>query len=202
MLFRSGVELYKKIITGNDKEQNNDANNEKNKIEKQDEIEDKNTWKSNFNQNPNLIDYGNKEAEVIDYGIFDEKGNNLNVIDNSKTIILKSKIKFNKEIDNPIFTMTIKNFNGVEIAGTNSMIEKIYPGKFIKGDLVTAEFKQKLPIAPGQYTISFSCTHINAKGELEVLNRKYEALLVEVISSKDCVGIVNLDTKITILKEQ
>ncbi len=126
----------------------------------------------------------------------------MNVIDNSKTIILKSKIKFNKEIDNPIFTMTIKNFNGVEIAGTNSMIEKIYPGKFIKGDLVTAEFKQKLPIAPGQYTISFSCTHINAKGELEVLNRKYEALLVEVISSKDCVGIVNLDTKITILKEQ
>lgn len=98
--------------------------------------------------------------------------------------------------------MTIKNFNGVEIAGTNSMIEKIYPGKFTKGDVAISEFKQKLPIAPGQYTISFSCTHINAKGELEVLNRKYEALLVEVISSKDCVGIVNLDTKITILKEQ
>lgn len=97
--------------------------------------------------------------------------------------------------------MTIKNFNGVEIAGTNSMIEKIYPGKFIKGDIVIVEFKQKLPIASGQYTISFSCTHINAKGELEVLNRKYEALLVEVISNKDCVGMVSLDTKITISKE-
>lgn len=98
--------------------------------------------------------------------------------------------------------MTIKNFNGIEIAGTNSMIEKIYPGTFEKGDIVTAEFKQKLPIAPGQYTISFSCTHINAKGELEVLSRKYEALLVEVISSKDCVGIVSLDTQITISKEE
>ena len=115
-----------------------------------------------------------------------------------KTICLKSKIKFNKEVDNPIFTMTIKNFNGIEIAGTNSMIEKIYPGKFAKGDIVIAEFKQKLPIAPGPYTLSFSCTHINAKGELEVLNRKYEALLVEVISSKDCVGIVKLDTDMNI----
>lgn len=122
----------------------------------------------------------------------------MNAIDNSKTIVLKSKIKFNKEIDNPIFTMTIKNFNGIEITGTNSMIEKIYPGKFNKGDIATAEFKQKLPIAPGQYTISFSCTYINAKGELEVLNRKYEAILVEVISNKDCIGIVSLDTKINI----
>lgn len=82
------------------------------------------------------------------------------------------------------------------------MIEKIYPGRFTKGDVAIVEFKQKLPIASGQYTISFSCTHINAKGELEVLNRKYEALLVEVISSKDCVGIVSLDTKIKISKEQ
>lgn len=141
-------------------------------------------------------------AEVIDYGIFDENGNYLNSIDNKKEIILKSKVKFNKEIDNPIFTMTIKNFNGIEIAGTNSMIEKIYPGKFNEGDIVVTEFKQILPIAPGGYTLSFSCTHINAKGDLEVLNRKYEALLVEVISSKDCVGIVSLDSKITISKEQ
>lgn len=28
--------------------------------------------------------------------------------------------------------MTIKDFNGIEIAGTNTMNEKIYPGKFEK----------------------------------------------------------------------
>lgn len=116
--------------------------------------------------------------------------------------MLKSKIKFNEEIDNPIFTMTIKDFNGVEIAGTNTMIEKIYPGKFQKGEIAEVEFKQKLPIAPNKYTLSFSCTHINANGELEVLNRKYEALLIEIISSKDNVGLVKLDTKIDIKRVQ
>lgn len=198
---KEGVELYKKIITGNEPK---NIDNKKNKEELKKNIkkdEDNNSWKSHFNQNPNLIQYGNLDAEVIDYGIFDENGKYLNIIDNEKEVILKSKIKFNKDIDNPIFTMTIKNFNGIEIAGTNSMIEKIYPGKFIKGDIAIAEFRQKLPIAPGPYTLSFSCTHINSKGELEVLNRKYEALLIEVISSKDCVGIVNLDTKINITKE-
>lgn len=197
---KEGVELYKKIITGNDdRKKKQDKENEKGIKVKQ--TEDQNSWRVHFNQNPNLIEYGNLNAEVIDYGIFDENGNYLNGIDNEKEIVLKSKVKFNKEIDNPIFTMTIKNFNGVEIAGTNSMIEKIYPGKFKEGEVAIAEFKQVLPLAPGPYTLSFSCTHINAKGELEVLNRKYEALLIEVISNKDCVGIVKLDTKMKVEKE-
>ena len=195
---KEGVDLYKKIITGNAPENSNlDKVSEEIKID-----DDPNTWKSHFNQNPNLIEYGNLDAEVIDYGIFDTNRNYLSIIDNEKEVVLKSKIKFNKEVDNPIFTMTIKNFNGVEVAGTNTMIEKIYPGKFEKGDIVEVEFIQKLPLAPNKYTLSFSCTHINAHGELEILNRKYEALLIEIMSNKECVGIAKLDTKINIIKNK
>lgn len=210
---KEGVELYKRIITGNRTSEinkiteevedgiranlENQSRKKNNKTKAEDNYD---TWKSHFNQNPNLIQYGNLNAEVIDYGIFDIDGNYLNTIDNENEVVLKSKIKFNKEVDNPIFTMTIKNFNGVEIAGTNTMIEKIYPGKFQKGDIVVAEFRQKLPISPNKYTLSFSCTKINAKGELEVLNRKYEALLIEVLSNKECVGIAKLDTQITVTK--
>ena len=195
---KEGVDLYKKIITGNAPK-----NNDLDKISEEIKIDDNpNTWKSHFNQNPNLIEYGNLDAEVIDYGIFDTNRNYLSIIDNEKEVVLKSKIKFNKEVDNPIFTMTIKNFNGVEVAGTNTMIEKIYPGKFEKGDIVEVEFIQKLPLAPNKYTLSFSCTHINAHGELEILNRKYEALLIEIMSNKECVGIAKLDTKINIIKNK
>ena len=195
---KEGVDLYKKIITGNaPKNSNLDKVSEEIKID-----DDPNTWKSHFNQNPNLIEYGNLDAEVIDYGIFDTNRNYLSIIDNEKEVVLKSKIKFNKEVDNPIFTMTIKNFNGVEVAGTNTMIEKNYPGKFEKGDIVEVEFIQKLPLAPNKYTLSFSCTHINAHGELEILNRKYEALLIEIMSNKECVGIAKLDTKINIIKNK
>lgn len=195
---KEGVELYKKIITGNGTKQ-------KEKLEESMEnLQEKNedTWKSHFNENPNLIEYGNKKAEVIDYGVFDEKNNYLTMIDNEKEVILKSKIKFNETIDNPIFTMTVKDFNGIEIVGTNTMNEKIYTGKFEKGDIVTVSFKQKMALAPSKYTLSFSCTYINGVGELEVLNRKYEALLVEIISSKDCVGFLRIDPEITIEKNK
>lgn len=198
---KDGVELYKKIITGNSTKKVDSNNGKTQESNDKTEIENVNSWKSHFNENPNLIEYGNKKAEVIDYGIFDEKGSFLSSIDNEKEVVLKSKIKFNEAIDNPIFTMTIKDFNGIEIVGTNTMNEKIYPGKFEKDDIVEVSFKQKLPLAPNKYTLSFSCTHINAKGELEVLNRKYEALLIEIISSKDCVGFLRIDPKIEIVKE-
>ena len=69
-----GVELYKKIITGNGTKQKEKLEKSMEKNESQVEV-DKDTWKSHFNENPNLIEYGNNKAEVIDYGVFDE--NNL-----------------------------------------------------------------------------------------------------------------------------
>ena len=155
-------------------------------------------WKSNFNQNPNLVDYGNGAAEVIDYGIFGTKEEYLSAIENDKEVVLKSKIHFNKDVKDPIFTMTLKDFNGLEICGTNTLIEKVYTGEYKAGDTVIAEFRQILNVAPGKYTLSFSCTHFNSKGELEVLNRKYDALLVEILSMKNTVGLMSLDSKINI----
>ena len=73
--------------------------------------------------------------------------------------------------------------------------------EFKKGETAIAEFKQKLSLAPNKYTISFSCTHFNANGELEVLSRKYDALLVEITSNKDCVGLLRVDSDITIIRK-
>ncbi len=197
---KDGVNRYKKIIVGLS---NADVEREEKiqeELKKDYVIEDGEVWKDKFNQNPNIIEYGNKDADVIDYGIFDVEGNPINVFDNADTVILKSKVKFNKNVKDPIFTMTVKDYNGNDIAGTNSQIEKVMTGDFKKGDIAVAEFKQKLPIAVGKYTLSFSCTRFNLNGELEVLSRKYDALLIEVITTKNTVGTVRLDSEITVRK--
>ena len=198
---KDGVNRYKKIIVGLSPEDIEKEEKIKEEIENVSiKIDDSEVWKEKFNQNPNIIEYGNKDADVIDYGIFDLEGNPINVVDNADTVILKSKVKFNKNVKDPIFTMTVKDFNGNDIAGTNSQIEKIMTGEFKKGDIAIAEFKQKLPIAVGKYTLSFSCTRFNLNGELEVLSRKYDALLIEIITTKNTVGTVRLDSEIKVHK--
>ncbi|MFQ9263909.1 MAG: ABC transporter ATP-binding protein [Clostridia bacterium] len=201
---KDGVEKYKKIIAKQDEDKKEIDEKEKLKNEHEQSLGFKNNnqdeWKKNYAINPNIIEYGNGQADLIDFGIFDTNGNILTSIPNDREIILKSKVVFNEKIIDPIFTMTVKDFKGLDMMGTNTLIEKIVTGTFEKGDTAIIEFKQKISLAPNKYTLSFSCTHFDGNGELEVLSRKYDALLVEITSNKDTVGLYRLDSDINIIK--
>ncbi len=194
---KTGVEKYKKLMVGIEEKEEETKEQESKTSEYKYDGE---TWKSKMTENPKLITYGNGKAEVIDYGAFDKDGHIVNVINSDEEITFKSKVLFKEKVKNPIFTMTVKDFSGKEMAGTNTDIEKVATGEFEKGDIVVAEFTQKIPLVPGKYTLSFSCTRYTSSGELEALNRKYDALLVEFTTSKRTVGLLNIDSRIKIHK--
>lgn len=189
---KEGVENYKKLITGMlEKNKKEDNNRGQNKV-----IVDKSLWKSNFNLNPDIIIYGNGEAEIYDYGVFNSKNEFEPIIDNEEEISIKLKAEFFKDVECPTFSITIKDFTGKEICGTNTNIEKLYTGKCQKGKKYLCEFKQKIKLAPGKYTLSLSCSKYSASGELVPINRNYDALIFEVLSKKPVVGYYEFDTKI------
>ena len=187
---KEGVETYKKLITGmlNDDGSRKDT--------KPVEEIDKNLWKSNFNLNPDIITYGNKEALIYDFGIFNEKGEFEQIVDNNEEISVKLKARFNKDVECPTFSMTIKDFMGKEICGTNTNIQKIYTGTCKKGKEYMCEFKQKMKLAPGKYTLSLSCSKYDVDGNLIPINRNYDALIFEVMSKNPVVGYYQLETEI------
>ena len=204
---KDGVNRYKKIIVGidPDKEEPKTDTPKKNIFDifvstKKNKVSNQDVWKDKLTTNPEMITYGNGKAEVIDYGVFDKEGNLVSIFDNGDITTFKSKVRFNEDVKDPIFTMTIKDFSGKDITGTNSNIEKVLTGDFKAGDVAICEFKQQVPLIPGKYTLSFSCTRFNVKGDLEALDRKYDALIVEIISTKQYVGLVRLDSKITVQK--
>ena len=172
--------------------ENNTTNTHKN---------DNQTWKEHFMQNPDLLTYGNGQAEIIDYGIFDDNGNYQTTINNNQEYKIKKKVKFNEEIDEPIFALSIKDFKGLELGGVNTRAYKKITGLYEKGDTVIVEFKQTFPLAPERYTLSFGCTKITHNGDLEVFDRKYDALFVEIIAFRDCLGLIDLKSEINITKE-
>lgn len=199
---KTGVDKYKKIIVGIDPESNNQevTDIDEDPDTNTSTVSDTDTWKDKCQENPKLLDYGNGKAEVIDYGVFDSSGNIVSVIDNNEVVTLKSKVLFKDKVKDPIFTMTVKDFQGKDITGTNTDFEKIATGEFSKNSIGIAEFKLKLPLAPGKYTLSFSCTHYKVNGDLEVFNRKYDALLIEVTSNKPTVGMFRIDPTMAVRK--
>lgn len=199
---KDGVEKYKKMIVGLDEDGAQDKQVTKLEKNQTEEIaENGQAWKDHFTKNDNLITYGNGRAEIIDYGIFDLDGEYQPTINNNDEYVVKAKIKFHDDIDEPIFAMSIKDIKGMEYGGCNTKVYKVITGNYKAGDTVVVEYKQTIPLAPGNYAFSFGCTKYKPNGELEVFDRKYDSLLVEIISFRDCLGFMDFKTEIKVIRE-
>ena len=150
-----------------------------------------------LNQDANV--YGDDKAEIIDYGIIDNKGEYTNVVLKGEEFTIKEKIKIKDKIENPIFTFTIKDKRGTDLTGTNTMIEKIDTGIANAGDVYEVEFKQKMILQGGEYLVSMSCTSFIGD-KLEVHHRMYDILSLVVLENRNTVGIFDIDSKVSVKK--
>ncbi len=196
---KEGVEEYKKLIT---KMKDGEGNKGKNKITKEviNSLSEKAEWKKHFTINPDMVVYGNNEAAIFDYGMFDQDNQPLPIIDNSEYMHIKLKVQFNEDIENPFVSITIKDFQGKEMCGNNTNFMGIDTGICKKGEEYIFDFEQKLRLAPGKYTLSISCNRFDENGELIIMNRNYDALIFEVTSQKKMVGCFDMEPKVKFKK--
>ncbi|HZG59606.1 MAG TPA: ABC transporter ATP-binding protein [Anoxybacillus sp.] len=185
------VDEYKKILAKSQSYINREE------ISSTDVVKPKIRWKEYFQLNKDKLEYGNGAAEICDYGIFDENGEPCTFVQSDEWVEIKMKVRLNEDILNPIFAMTIKDVKGLELAGTNTMIEDIFTGLCKRGDEFTISFKQKLNLAPGVYTLSLGCTGFEG-GELKVYHRLYDILVFKVSASRSIVGIFDLNSTVTV----
>ena len=150
-------------------------------------------WKESMILNPDKQEYGDKKAEIIDFGIFDAQNKITNTVSKFEECTLKLKVHFYEDILNPIFAFTIRDLKGTDLTGTNSLIEGVDLGLVKAGTTLTVTFRQKLPFQKGQYLLQLGCTGYNGD-ELEVHHRLYDVCCVQVLSKKVTVGYFDLDS--------
>lgn len=196
---KEGVEEYKKLIT---KMKDTNSAKGKNKITKEviNALSEKSEWKKHFTLNPEATIYGNNEAAIYDYGMFDQYSQPVPIVDNSEYMHIKIKVQFNQDVENPFVSITIKDFHGKEMCGNNTNFMGIETGTCKKGEEYIFDFEQKLRLAPGKYTLSISCNRFDDNGELIIMNRNYDALIFEVTSQKKMVGCFDMEPKVEFKK--
>ena len=148
-------------------------------------------------QNPNLLEYGTKQAEITEFYITDDRGVRTNAIIKGSEFSVHMKVAFYDHIPAPIFAVSIKNAIGVEITGTNTMIEKAFLDSAKPGDKKEITFTQKMSLQGGDYLLSLGLTGYN-KDIFEVYHRLYDVLNISVVSDKNTVGYYDMDSKITV----
>lgn len=210
------IDIYKKILVGqfdttekeNDTADNlsvqgdvDDLINKETPTEMMDSArekknQDSKNWKDYMLINPNSQIYGDKRAEIVDFGIFDDEDEITNTIYKFKQFSIKMKIHFNERIENPIFAFSIKDIKGTEITGTNTIIEKVDTDVVEKRQTVTIQFKQNMILQDGQYLLLLGCTGFE-RDNLVVYNRLYDICCINVISDKTTVGYFDMNSKVT-----
>lgn len=163
---------------------------------------DRNALKEGFMKdkltvNPNRTEYGDKKAEIVDFGLLDERGNLSNLLLKGEYFTIKEKIQFHGNIESPIFTYTIKDKRGADLTGTNTMYEASDIESVKQGDVYEVEFKQKMTLQGGEYLLSMSCTGFE-NGEHVVYHRLYDIVNITVISNKNTVGIYDMEPKVSL----
>ncbi|MDO4523097.1 MAG: ABC transporter ATP-binding protein [Eubacteriales bacterium] len=154
-----------------------------------------------FVQNPDALEYGNKEAEIIDFTMEDAGGVPTNTIEKMTDFVIRMKVRFHEAVEDPIYAFTIKDMRGTEITGTNTMYEKVVVGPKKPGDMQEITFRQRMNLQGGEYLLSLGCTGY-ADGEFKAYHRLYDVCSIMVVSPKDTVGFYDMDSKITVQNER
>lgn len=198
------IDIYKKILVG---QFDGDQKDVDDLIEKETpaelmehtgkHIKPGTKWQDYMLVNPNSQIYGDRRAEIIDFGIFDENGEITNTIYKFQEFSVRMKIRFNETIENPIFAFSIKDIKGTELTGTNTVIEKTDTGVIRQGEEAEIEFRQKMILQGGQYLLLLGCTGFE-RDDLVVYNRLYDICCINVIADKTTVGYFDLDSRVTL----
>lgn len=154
-------------------------------------------WKQYMTNNPQFLDYGEKHAEIVDYAILDYRGEITSNIEKNTEFTIKMKVKFHKNLQEPIFAFTIKDLQGTEVTGTNTMYEDIAVGAVKDGEERIVEFKQNMNLQGRDYMLSLGCVGF-FDNKFVVYHRLYDVCDIHVISDKNTVGFYDMNSTVKI----
>lgn len=188
------VDIYKKVLVNQFEPSELETDEDANDITKFSKDKD---WKKSIQVNPELIEYGEKSAEIIDYALLDENGLITNTFMKGTFFSVRMKIQAHAKVKEPIFAFTIKNLQGIELTGTNTTYEKAEVPPMEPGDIREVTFTQRLDLQGGEYLVSLGCTGYQ-DGDFQVFHRLYDVCSLTVISDKNTVGYYDMNSEVSL----
>lgn len=152
---------------------------------------------SGMGVNPKSLEYGTKQAEIVEYYITDDKSVRTTAVIKGSEFTVHMKVAFASHVPAPIFAFSFKNVQGTEITGTNTMIEKAYLEAAEAGEVKEITFTQKMSLQGGEYLLSLGVTGYN-QDQFEVYHRLYDTLNLTVVSDKNTVGYYDMDSEVVV----
>ncbi|MBR1930496.1 MAG: ABC transporter ATP-binding protein [Lachnospiraceae bacterium] len=183
------IDAYKRVLVGQYEVADSEA--DKNLLE------DAEIKAAAMGTNPDVQEYGTMQARIVDYYLTDDRGLRTLAILKGSEYTMHMTVEFSDHIPEPIFALSLKNVQGTEITGTNSMIERAFLDSVEPGQRKEITFTQRMTLQGGEYLISLGVT--GYRGDtFEVYHRLYDVINVTVVSDKNTVGFYDMESTVVV----
>ena len=107
-----------------------------------------------FDERVRLFRHGTGAAQIRSVELIDAQGRAVNAVEFGEEVILRVHVQYNEDAPFSILGFSIRDKTGTDIVGTNTHEENVPLPPRRKGDTVVVDFRQRLPLAKGTYSVT------------------------------------------------
>ena len=95
--------------------------------------------------------------------LIDRQGRPVNSVEFDDEVILRVHVQYHEDAPFSILGYSIRDKTGTDIVGTNTHEENVPLPPRLAGDTVVVDFRQRLPLAKGTYSVSTALAYDRSK---------------------------------------
>jgi homopolymeric O-antigen transport system ATP-binding protein len=137
--------------------------------------------------------HGDGNAGIRSVELLDGSRRRIELVETGEPLLLRVRILFHADIENPVCGFLIRNRHGIHLYGTNTELQVADFGPVLKGDVIEATFSFNCWLAPDTYSIAVAA-HSTDAVSFDWLDG---VLFFQVMSGMPMEGVANLNASVS-----
>jgi lipopolysaccharide transport system ATP-binding protein len=138
--------------------------------------------------------HGNGSAEILNVELLDASRQPVEFVETGQPVLVKTKVLFRTDVDDPVCGFMIRNRHGINLYGTNTQLQDVGFGPVKRGEVVEVTFAFDCWLAPGSCSIA-AAAH---SPDLVSFDWMDGAIFFHVMSGIAMEGVANLNASVAV----
>src|SRR5256714_110855 len=109
-----------------------------------------------------IFRHGDGSAEVLAVELLNTVGERVQIVETGESILVRLRVRFDRNVEEPVFGFLIRNRHGIEIYGTNTDLQHFHFGTVSQGEIFEVTFRFECWLAPDSYSITVASHSLDA----------------------------------------
>ncbi len=136
--------------------------------------------------------HGDGASEIVNADLIDARGQSTRNLEPHETISIRVRALANRDLEDPVVGVLIRNRLGIDVFGTNTRIEGVDLGNIAAGEMFEVKFTFDCLLTRQDYTLTVATQHREGYSQ-DWLD---DVISFSVTDARDVAGLANFKTKV------